>query len=166
MNKPVWLAAESANFLSLYITPLTVPYTSFSSISINLRPRSVSYHPLFRNRFFPVTSLCHILFSKCTLQFLFVTVEPYLRQFRWWYLSGPLFFVDSQFRKVHDLNVGTKVGYSDWYFSRFSFRPPVTEKLSQVQATASFFFSAIHYLLILPALDATLSELWNIEWLT
>lgn len=165
INKPVWLAAESANFLSLYFTPpsMTVPNTSFSSISINLRPRRVSYHPSFRYIFFPVTSLCHILFSNCTLQFLLLTVEPYLRHFRRWDLSGPLFCVDSEFRKVHDLNFGTKVGYSDWCFLRFSLGLPVTEKLPQIQTTASFLFFTIHYLLILPTLDAAWSELWNIS---
>ena len=67
INKPVWLAAEVCQLsLSVYYSPsMTIPNTSFSSMSINLRPRSVSYHPSFRYRFFPVSSLCHILFSKC-----------------------------------------------------------------------------------------------------
>jgi hypothetical protein len=115
---------------------MTIRNTSSCSISVNLRPRRVGY-PSFHYGFFPVTS-SPLLLSKCTIHFLLLTVEPYLPQFCWWDLSGPLFCVHSQYRKEHVFNVGTKVGYSDWYFHPFLGAlqsPSKKSKARPIQAT-------------------------------
>jgi len=150
---------------------MTVPNTSFSNLS-NLRPRSVSYHPSFRYRFFLVTFSCRIPSSNFCLPYsllkLYVSVlardsatasTPIpLTGFEW---SSVLCWFSVQegtrFERCHE-------GRLFWliFFTLF-IAPSSYREITSNSGDRFVLFFTIHYLLILPALDATWSDLWNIS---
>lgn len=141
---------------------MTVPNTSFSSIS-NLRPRSVSYHPSFRDRFSPVTSCCHILSTNFSLPYSLLKLYVSVLARDSGTVSTPIPLTGFEWSSVlcwFSVQEGTLF----WliFFTLF-IAPSSYREITSNSGDRFILFFTIHYLLILPALDAAWSELWNIS---